>query len=91
MVGSQLNNTAGLVTEEDVANYMLKVQETRAKLGYEGIPFAEPKGLTAASNPLVKPAQKITTQAEIADAAKKSGKTIQQVTQDAIAKGYTVQ
>jgi hypothetical protein len=91
LVGSQLNKQAGLVTEEDVANYMLKVQEARAKLGYEGIPFAEPKPLTAASNPLVKPAQKITTQAEIADAAKKSGKTIQQVTQDAIAKGYTVQ
>jgi hypothetical protein len=53
LVGSQLNKTAGLVTEEDVANYMLKVQETRAKLGYEGIPFAEPKGLTAASNPLI--------------------------------------
>ena len=53
LVGSQLNKTAGLVTEEDVANYMLKVQEARAKLGYEGIPFAEPKGLTAASNPLI--------------------------------------
>jgi hypothetical protein len=91
LVGSQLNKTAGLVTEEDVANYMLKVQEARTKLGYEGIPFAEPKGLTAASNPLVKSPQKITTQAEIADAAKRSGKTIEQVTQDAIAKGYTVQ
>lgn len=55
VVGSQLNKTAGLVTQEDVANYMLKVAETRAKLGYEGIPFAEPKPLTAASNPLIKP------------------------------------
>jgi hypothetical protein len=55
LVGSQLNKQAGLVTEEDVAQYMLKVAETRAKLGYEGIPFAEPKGLTAASNPLIKP------------------------------------
>jgi len=91
LVGSELNKKAGLVTEEDVAQYMLKVAEIRAKLGYENIPFAEPKGLTAASNPLLKPAQKITTQAEIADAAKKSGKTIEQVTQDAIAKGYTVQ
>ena len=91
LVGSQLNKTAGLVTEEDVAQYMLKVQETRAKLGYEGIPFAEPKPLTAASNPLIKPNRKITTQAEIADAAKKSGKTIEQVTKDAIEKGYTVQ
>jgi uncharacterized protein YcbK (DUF882 family) len=54
LVGSELNKKAGLVTEEDVANYMLKVQETRAKLGYEGIPFAEPKPLTAASNPLIK-------------------------------------
>ena len=55
VVGSQLNKQAGLVTQEDVANYMLKVAETRAKLGYEGIPFAEPKPLTAASNPLIKP------------------------------------
>ena len=54
LVGSQLNKAAGLVTQEDVANYMLKVAETRAKLGYEGIPFAEPKPLTAATNPLVK-------------------------------------
>ena len=91
LVGSQLNKQAGQVTQEDVANYMLKVAETRAKLGYEGIPFNEPAGLTAAPNPLVKPAQKITTKAEIADAAKRSGKTIEQVTQDAIAKGYKVQ
>ena len=91
LVGSELNKKAGQVTEQDEAQYMLKVAETRAKLGYEGIPFAEPKGLTAASNPLVKSAQKTTTQAEIADAAKRSGKTIEQVTQDAIAKGYKVQ
>ena len=91
LVGSQLNKTAGQVTEEDVGNYMLKVAETRAKLGYEGIPFNEPKPLTAAPNPLVKPTQKTTTKAEIADAAKRSGKTIEQVTQDAIAKGYKVQ
>jgi hypothetical protein len=56
LVGSQLNKQAGQVTQEDVANYMLKVAETRAKLGYEGIPFAEPKPMVAASNPLVKPA-----------------------------------
>ena len=91
LVGSQLNKVAGQVTQEDVANYMLKVAETRAKLGYEGIPFNEPAGLTAAPNPLVKPTQKTTTKAEIADAAKRSGKTIDQVTQDAIAKGYKVQ
>ena len=54
LVGSELNKKAGLVTEEDVAQYMLKVAEIRAKLGYENIPFAEPKGLTAASNPLIK-------------------------------------
>jgi hypothetical protein len=91
LVGSQLNKAAGQVTPQDVANYMLKVAETRAKLGYEGIPFAEPKPMVAAGNPLVKPLEKITTQAEIADAAKRSGKTIQQVTADAIAKGYKVQ
>ena len=54
LVGSQLNKVAGQVTQEDVANYMLKVAETRAKLGYEGIPFKEPAGLTAAPNPLIK-------------------------------------
>jgi hypothetical protein len=70
---------------------MLRVAETRAKLGYEGIPFPEPKPLVAAPNPLVKPDQKTTTQAEIAEVAKKSGKTIEQVTKDAIAKGYKVQ
>jgi hypothetical protein len=53
LVGSQLNKQAGQVTQEDVANYMLKVAETRAKLGYEGIPFAEPKPITAARNPLI--------------------------------------
>ena len=54
LVGAQLNKQAGLVTQEDVAQYMLKVQEARAKLGYEGIPFAEPKPLAAATNPLIK-------------------------------------
>ena len=55
LIGSQLNKAAGLVTEEDVANYMLRVAETRAKLGYENIPFPEPKPLAAATNPLIKP------------------------------------
>jgi hypothetical protein len=54
LIGSQLNKQAGQVTQEDVANYMLKVAETRAKLGYEGIPFPEPKPLVAATNPLIK-------------------------------------
>lgn len=53
LVGSQLNKAAGQVTPQDVASYMLKVAETRAKLGYEGIPFAEPKPITAAKNPLI--------------------------------------
>jgi hypothetical protein len=55
LIGSQLNKAAGQVTQEDVANYMLRVAETRAKLGYEGIPFNAPAGLTAAPNPLIKP------------------------------------
>jgi hypothetical protein len=55
LVGSQLNKAAGQVTPQDVANYMLRVAETRAKLAYENIPFAEPKPMVAASNPLVKP------------------------------------
>ena len=54
LVGSQLNKAAGQVTPQDVASYMLKVAETRAKLGYEGIPFPEPKPMIAASNPLIK-------------------------------------
>ena len=57
LIGSQLNKAAGLVTQEDVANYMLKVAETRARLGYEGIRFDAPVGLTAAPNPLIKPAK----------------------------------
>jgi hypothetical protein len=55
LVGSQLNKAAGQVTPQDVSNYMLRVAETRAKLGYEGIPFPEPKPLVAATNPLIKP------------------------------------
>ena len=55
LVGSQLNKQAGLVTPEDVANYMLKVAETRTKLGYENIPFPEPAPMVAAGNPLIKP------------------------------------
>lgn len=55
LVGSKLNKDAGQVTQEDVSKYMLSVAETRAKLGYEGIPFPEPQPLAAAPNPLVKP------------------------------------
>ena len=55
LVGSQLNKAAGQVTPQDVANYMLKVAEARAKLGYEGIPFVEPTPIVASGNPLVKP------------------------------------
>jgi hypothetical protein len=67
LIGSQLNKQAGLVTKEDVANYMLKVAETRAKLGYEGIPFPEPTPLNAATNPLIqsKPLPPAGTQLEI--------------------------
>ena len=54
LVGSQLNKAAGQVTQEDVAKYMLEVAQIKSKLGYESIPFAEPKPLTAASNPLIK-------------------------------------
>jgi hypothetical protein len=36
-------------------------------------------------------APKITNAAEIAETAKRSGKTIQQVTRDAIAKGFKVE
>ena len=55
LVGSKLNKDAGQVTQEDVSKYMLSVAETRAKLGYEGIPFPEPQPMAAAPNPLVKP------------------------------------
>lgn len=54
LVGSQLNKAAGLVTQEDVANYMLKVAEIRARLNYDNIKFDAPVGLTAATNPLIK-------------------------------------
>jgi hypothetical protein len=44
-----------------------------------------------ASAPAAAAATKTTTRAEIADAAKRSGKSIEQVTRDAVAKGYKVQ
>lgn len=53
LVGSQLNKAAGQVTLEDVAKYMLEIAQIRSKLGYEGIPFTEPKPLVAAVNPLI--------------------------------------
>jgi hypothetical protein len=56
LVGSQLNKQAGQVTQEDVANYMLKVAEVRARLNYDNIKFDAPVGLTAAPNPLIPPA-----------------------------------
>jgi hypothetical protein len=100
LVRENLINKAGGITQADLASLKVRIAEASARLGYEGIPF-DSKGLTptlpnfttlsgggSAANAA---APKITTQAEIAEAAKRSGKSIEQVTRDAVAKGYKVQ
>jgi hypothetical protein len=55
------------------------------KVGYDV------KGFKEKSDFYGKPAEKVTTAKEIQDVATKTGKSIGQVMQDAIAKGYKVQ
>jgi hypothetical protein len=49
------------------------------------------KGFKEKSNAFATPAAKVTTRQEIQDVATQTGKSIEQVTKDAIAKGYKVQ
>jgi hypothetical protein len=105
LVRENLINKAGGITQADLANLKVRIAEAAAKLAYEGVPGFSAAGLTPAlPNFTTLPSQyptasgapaaagsKITTRAEIADAAKRSGKSIDEVTRDAVAKGYKVQ
>jgi hypothetical protein len=102
LVRENLINKAGGITPKDLANLKVRIAEAASRLAYEGVSGFNPKDLTPAlSNfttlsggaPASAPTAtlKITTRAEIADAAKRSGKSIEEVTRDAVAKGYKVQ
>jgi hypothetical protein len=102
LVRENLINKAGGITPKDLANLKVRIAEAASRLAYEGVPGFNPKDLTpplsnfttlsgGAPAPAAAAALKITTRAEIADAAKRSGKSIEEVTRDAVAKGYKVQ
>jgi hypothetical protein len=102
LVRENLINKAGGITPKDLANLKVRIAEAASRLAYEGVPGFNPKDLTpplsnfttlsgGASAPAAAATSKITTRAEIADAAKRSGKSIEEVTRDAVAKGYKVQ
>jgi hypothetical protein len=102
LVRENLINKAGGITQADLASLKVKIAEAASRLAYEGVQGFNPKDLTpqlpnfttlqgGAPAPAAAAALKITTRAEIADAAARSGKSIEQVTRDAVAKGYKVQ
>jgi len=102
LVRENLINKAGGITPKDLASLKVRIAEAASRLAYEGVPGFSPAGLTpqlpnftilqgGAPAPATDAALKITTRAEIADVAKRSGKSIEQVTRDAVAKGYKVQ
>jgi hypothetical protein len=102
LVRENLINKAGGITPKDLASLKVRIAEAASRLAYEGVPGFNPAGLTPSLSNFTTlsgnaPAAaagaetKITTRAEIADAAKRSGKSIEQVTRDAVAKGYRVQ
>ena len=105
LVRENLINKAGGITQADLANLKVRIAEAAAKLAYEGVPGFNAAGLTPAlPNFTTLPSQyptassapaaagsKITTRAEIAETAKRSGKSIEEVTRDAVQKGFRVQ
>jgi hypothetical protein len=102
LVRENLINKAGGITPKDLASLKVRIAEAASRLAYEGVPGFSAAGLTpqlpnfttlqgGASAPAAAAAPKITTRAEIADAAARSGKSVEQVTRDAVAKGYKVQ
>jgi len=102
LVRENLINKAGGMTQADLASLKVKIAEAASRLAYEGVPGFNPKDLTpqlpnfttlsgGAPAPAAAAALKITTRAEIAEAAKRAGKSIEEVTRDAVAKGYKVQ
>jgi len=102
LVRENLINKAGGITPKDLASLKVRIAEAASRLAYEGVPGFNAAGLTPPLSDFTTlsggaPAaaaiseQKITTRAEIAEAAKRAGKSIEQVTRDAVAKGYKVQ
>jgi hypothetical protein len=102
LVRENLINKAGGITPKDLASLKVRIAEAASRLAYEGVPGFSAAGLTPqlpnfttlqGNAPAAAAAAEIktTTRAEIADAAKRSGKSIEQVTRDAVAKGYKVQ
>jgi len=102
LVRENLINKAGGMTQADLASLKVKIAEAASRLAYEGVPGFNPKDLTpqlpnfttlsgGAPAPAAAAALKITTRAEIAEAARRAGKSIEEVTRDAVAKGYKVQ
>jgi len=102
LVRENLINKAGGITQADLANLKIRIAEAASRLAYEGVPGFNAAGLTPALSNFTTlsggapaaaatSALKITTRAEIADVAKRSGKSIEEVTRDAVAKGYKVQ
>jgi hypothetical protein len=102
LVRENLINKAGGITPKDLASLKVRIAEAASRLAYEGVSGFNAAGLTpplsnfttlqgGAPAPAAAAALKITTRAEIADAAARSGKSIEQVTRDAVAKGYRVQ
>jgi hypothetical protein len=102
LVRENLINKAGGITQADLASLKIRIAEAASRLAYEGVPGFNPAGLTPplpnfttlqgnAPAAAAGAETKITTLAEIAEAAKRSDKSIEQVTRDAVAKGYKVQ
>lgn len=101
LVRENLINKAGGITQADLASLKIRIAEAASRLAYEGVPGFNPKDLTPALSNFTTlsggapaataAALKITTRAEIAEAAKRANKSIEEVTRDAVAKGYKVQ
>lgn len=102
VIRDNLINQSGGITPAKLAELRVRIAESAAKLAYEGVSGFSVKDLTpslsnlttlpsGSSAPAPAAALKITTRAEIADAAKRSGKSIDEVTRDAVAKGFKVQ
>jgi hypothetical protein len=101
LVRENLINKAGGITQADLARLKVNIAEAASRLAYEGVPGFNPKDLTpqlpnfttlsGGASAAASAALKITTRAEIAEAAKRANKSIEEVTRDAVAKGYKVQ
>ena len=102
VIRDNLINQSGGITPAKFAELRVRIAESAAKLAYEGVPGYSVKDLTpslsnlttlpsGSSAPAPAAASKITTRAEIAETAKRSNKSIEEVTRDAVQKGFRVQ